>query len=73
MSCIADMPAILLKAVEESQRRTGGVVVPEKLKTETEIAEGMDALASGSLGLGPSTELTARSAVVCWLRLAKAR
>lgn len=55
---IDDMPAIFLKAVHEARSRSESKPVSEKLKIETQIAEGHDALSSGSLSLGPSSELT---------------
>ena len=55
---IADLPMAFIEAVRRSEGRSGGAVVSDKLKTETQIAEGRDALVSGSLDLGPSTELT---------------
>jgi two-component system chemotaxis response regulator CheB len=58
VASIVDMPMALIKTVEVSERRSRGAVVSEKLKTEAHIAEGRDALVSGSLELGPSTELT---------------
>ena len=55
---LRDMPAVFLEAVREPQHRLGGDTVSDKLRIETQIAQGRDALASGSLELGPPTELT---------------
>lgn len=55
---VADMPALLAAAVTESRRRGKDAPVPDKLKAETQIAQGMDALKSGSAELGPATQFT---------------
>lgn len=55
---IADMPALFVKAIGESRRRTRSVHMSDKMRTEMQIAQGSNALISGSLNLGPPTELT---------------
>lgn len=58
VTSLADMPAVFLQAIRVSELRSGGEIVSDRLKIETQIAEGRDALTTGSLQLGPCTELT---------------